>query len=233
MKIKISRNGQEIGDWTEEEVKAQYAEGKLVDSDYYWTEGMPQWGSLATLMGKATPPPTPPAAPVAEVPATPFFSVSLLKLAVLSLVTFALYDVYWAWQNWRAIQARDPRHKHILPFWRGFFGFIWIYPLLREVRTMQEATGLPKEKTIPAGPLAVAWIGLTLLYKLPGGWFFLSFLSIIPLLAMQSHINRLNSVVAPHAPVNSRFTWANWIWIVVGIIWLALAIYGSTLPDNN
>jgi hypothetical protein len=179
------------------------------------------------------PPPPPVAALIANPARAPYFSVSLLKFGVLSTLTFGLYDLYWAWQNWKLIKERaEPK---IMPFWRAFFGFIWIYPLLRNVRDTLTSTQPAGEKPtpFPAGVLSIAWIVLTLLYKLPGVFFFLSLTSVIPLLIAQSRINQLNAALAPQAPVNSRFTWANWIWIVIGAIWLALAIYGSLLPDNE
>jgi hypothetical protein len=35
MNVSISRNGVEIGEWTDDEVRTLYKEGKLVASDYY------------------------------------------------------------------------------------------------------------------------------------------------------------------------------------------------------
>lgn len=40
MNISISRDGVELGDWTEEEVRTFFNEGRLVGTDCYWREGM-------------------------------------------------------------------------------------------------------------------------------------------------------------------------------------------------
>jgi hypothetical protein len=56
--ISISRDGVEIGDWTEEEVRTFFNEGRLVGTDYYWREGMSEWCVLTTLI--KPPPPFPP-----------------------------------------------------------------------------------------------------------------------------------------------------------------------------
>ncbi len=56
MNISISRDGVEIGEWTEEDVRALYAQGQLLATDFYWKEGMAEWKELGTLM-KPPPPP--------------------------------------------------------------------------------------------------------------------------------------------------------------------------------
>jgi hypothetical protein len=59
MNISISRDGTEIGEWTEEEIRIFHKEGRLVDTDLYWTEGMTEWRPLAGFLRP------PPAFPVA------------------------------------------------------------------------------------------------------------------------------------------------------------------------
>jgi hypothetical protein len=46
----ISRDGQQIGDWTELEVRALYKEGKLLPTDLYWRKGTNEWAVLDTLL---------------------------------------------------------------------------------------------------------------------------------------------------------------------------------------
>lgn len=58
MNISISRDGVEIGEWTEEEVRALYKDGRLVATDFYWREGMSAWKELQTFV--KPPPPAPP-----------------------------------------------------------------------------------------------------------------------------------------------------------------------------
>jgi len=50
MNLSISRDGQEIGTWTEEKVLTLYREGQLLPTDYYWREGLSEWRELATLV---------------------------------------------------------------------------------------------------------------------------------------------------------------------------------------
>jgi hypothetical protein len=46
MNVSISRDGVEIGEWPEEEVRAYFKEGRLLPTDYYWKEGMTEWSTL-------------------------------------------------------------------------------------------------------------------------------------------------------------------------------------------
>jgi hypothetical protein len=57
MNISISRDGVEIGEWTEEKVRSLYSEGELKATDHYWKEGMSEWKELGTFI-KPPPPPS-------------------------------------------------------------------------------------------------------------------------------------------------------------------------------
>jgi GYF domain 2 len=56
MNISISRDGVEIGEWTEEKVHSLFKEGQLLPTDYYWRVGMTEWAELSKMI-----PPSPPA----------------------------------------------------------------------------------------------------------------------------------------------------------------------------
>jgi hypothetical protein len=50
MTISIVRDGAEIGEWPEDQVRAYIGNGQLVSSDLYWCEGMTDWKPLRTLV---------------------------------------------------------------------------------------------------------------------------------------------------------------------------------------
>ncbi len=102
---------------------------------------------------------------------------------------------------------------------------------MRDTLVAQETAA--NEKGFPAAALAIAWIVITLLYKLPDPFWFLSMFSFLALLPVQLRVNKINGTVAPNQPLNSRFTWANWIWIVIGGLLFILALIGSLSPDNT
>src|SRR5260221_4427294 len=46
MKVSVSRDGTELGEWSEEDVRTYFREGKLLPTDFYWKEGMSEWSTL-------------------------------------------------------------------------------------------------------------------------------------------------------------------------------------------
>lgn len=152
-----------------------------------------------------------------------FFAVSPLKLAVMAIATFGLYEVYWFYKNWKIIKGRAK--SSIMPFWRAIFGVIWCYPCFREIGNVAESRGL----SLPSSPglLAVAWIILTLMWRLPDPYWLICFLTPIILIPIQNTINRLNTLVAPNHNPNSRFTVWNIVGVVVGGTLFVFAIIGA------
>lgn len=143
-----------------------------------------------------------------------FFSVSLVKFAVMSLMTLGIYEQYWAYRNWVLIKERE--RSAIMPFWRGFFLLVWIYPLLIRIRDAEEGAEPRPKKTLQVIPVVVAYMLITLLYNLRGPLWMISLLSFVPLLPVQSRVNRLNATSGRTVPANDRFTLANWGWMILG-----------------
>jgi hypothetical protein len=70
----IAREGEEIGEWSRDELERYAREGLLVPTDYYWRHGMESWQPLSDLLPAATWDPSsktaaPAPAPAAEPPA--------------------------------------------------------------------------------------------------------------------------------------------------------------------
>jgi hypothetical protein len=61
MKIKFSRQGQEIGEYPEEAVPALLQSGVLLPTDHYWHEAIPgnQWAAVGSRWAASVPPPAP------------------------------------------------------------------------------------------------------------------------------------------------------------------------------
>ncbi len=62
MNLSICRDGVEIGEWAEDQVRVLYAKGELLPTDYYWRVGMSEWAPLDSLVQDESPlQPVPPA----------------------------------------------------------------------------------------------------------------------------------------------------------------------------
>jgi hypothetical protein len=61
MQYHVGRNGQQLGQFTEEEVRQGLESGRFLTSDLAWREGLPQWKPLGEVLA----PPSQPASPSA------------------------------------------------------------------------------------------------------------------------------------------------------------------------
>lgn len=69
MKIHLNRGGQSLGQFTPEEVRAGFREGRFLGTDLAWRDGMPMWKPLAEVIDELAPQADTPAGAVA--PAVP------------------------------------------------------------------------------------------------------------------------------------------------------------------
>ena len=55
VKIHLNRGGQSLGQFTPEEVRAGYREGKFTGTDLAWRDGMPMWKPLSEVIDEVAP----------------------------------------------------------------------------------------------------------------------------------------------------------------------------------
>jgi hypothetical protein len=151
-----------------------------------------------------------------------FFAVSPVKLMALSVCTLGLYQIYWFYKHWVLIKERS--EPHIVPWARAFFGVFWCYSCFEFIRN--DERHLHIEPTLPAGPLAIAFIALSLTWRLPEPYYLIGFLTPLLLVPVQVHANRVNALVAPGHDENRHFSAWNWLTVVVGGIFIGLILLG-------
>lgn len=166
----------------------------------------------------------PAASPTAE-PA--FFPVSLLKLVLMSLATFNLYGVYWFYKNWKCVQRLDDATLNA-PI-RAFFYPVTSYWLFRRIREHADAEGVGG--SLQAGLLAIGVFALAALWRLPDPYWLVTFLGVVPLLPVQSVVNKVNRKIAPGADTNSRLGGWNIAVLAVGGLLFVLAVIGTFLEQ--
>ena len=145
-----------------------------------------------------------------------FFPVSLLKLAVMTICTFGLYQAFWMFQCWNYVKRTDS--KKVLPLARAIFGVLYCYNLFGEIGDLGKT--INPSKRLAAGPLAITWILLIFLERLPqvpdSLSLFCTFLLLVPLLIVQNYILGLNKYLVKDQYINSKFSVLNWVTIVLG-----------------
>ena len=193
-------------------------------------------------------PPTAAVADVASEPEStiepPFFAVSIPKFVVMCLCTFTVYEAYWFYRHWKQIDQRE--RLGVWPILRGIFGPLFSYPLFVKIR---DYTPLAEDRVsplnlhatmvgeneqgvgweLPAVLLSVGCLATNVMFRLPGLYSFLGFLTVACLVPVQVYANRLNAIATPMHDRNSRLTGWNWVIVIVGAAWLLLSAIGAYL----
>lgn len=126
------------------------------------------------------------------------------------------------------MREREPTKEDLSPFWRAVFAPIWTFSLLERINKRAKKNRLAADWS--ANALAIAYLVLTIAWRLPDPYWLISLVAFLPLLPVQRTINALNSEMAPAAERNTRFSGANVVLVVVGGLFLVLTILGTLLP---
>ncbi|NIB44137.1 hypothetical protein HBA55_31350 [Pseudomaricurvus alkylphenolicus] len=162
-----------------------------------------------------------------------FYGVSPLKLSVLFISTIGMYSIYWFYRNWYLYRAKND--EDIWPIARGFFNIFFAYSLFTAVdgRLHDKKTG----RSWSPGLMATIYVVLSILgsvcdrlsYNAVGSPYTdLVSLVVLPILLaiflkVQSAINTV--LGDPHGIANSKFTLANYVWILIGcLFWFFIVI---------
>lgn len=171
----------------------------------------------------------------------PFFAVSIPKFVIMCLCTFTVYEAYWFYRHWKQIDQRE--RLGVWPILRGIFGPLFSYPLFVKIRdytplsdnrlsplnlnaTMVEENEPGVGWELPAVLLSVGCLATNVMFRLPGLYSFLGFLTVACLVPVQVYANRLNAIASPMHDRNSRLTAWNWLIVVPGSILLLFAGIG-------
>jgi hypothetical protein len=166
-----------------------------------------------------------------------FYVVSRRKFLVMYLMTLGLYKIYWFYKNWsmyKAIErAEGGADSDIWPVPRALFCVFFVHALLREASAYASA----KQREVSDGFEALATVLVILLLvsnvidrlSTKGiGSPLTDYVSLALLFPMVWFFNLarqfINDASGDSAGMgNDTFTWANWIWIVIGaILWLGI-----------
>lgn len=174
-----------------------------------------------------------------------FYIVSRKKLAILYLATLGLYGIYWFYKNWsnykHSTSDRFNPDRAIWPVPRGLFSIFFVHALFREIKGFgrDNATLAEWNNEGNATKLVLTMIVSNVLdrlsYRSIGSPYtdLASLLILAPLLTLLVEAQRMINVSCgdPDGESNSRFTKANYAWIVLGTITWILVIIGLMLPD--
>jgi len=170
-----------------------------------------------------------------------FFPTSQLKLAVLYLVTFGLYPVYWFYKHWTLQKKRSG--ENMIPMLRALFYIFFTHSLFRRISESAKEKNI--KITFNASLLATIFVILSLLTNFLGRLtannpdiggvdylqFCLMFVLLWPIYVMQGIANQVNG--DPKGELNNSFSIYNYIFIILGSVFLFLAIIGILQSETG
>jgi hypothetical protein len=202
--------------------------GQVQPTDWAWFEGAQGWMPVTDVPDLALPDAAPPPlipAPLYTAPEAAYHHVSPLKFIIYSICSFGLYEIFWFYKNWCYVRDRDG--STIRPFWRGFFGIIWCYPLAKDIA---ETHGRARSALV--GVAAVAFIALSFAWRLPDPHWWIGLGAFVPLLYLVGLINQINRQRGARGPFYGRVRVHHVLLCGLGLLFLGIALLGTfvTIP---
>jgi hypothetical protein len=165
-----------------------------------------------------------------DVPSTTevvFFTTSTFKLAVMSICTLGLYELYWFYKNWDFIEERTG--QDISPLWRAFFAPLWAYSCFKHIKISAKENNV--SGPIPIGLLAIVYLILQALWKLPDPYWLVSFMSFTVLIPFNSVALNINRHLISDFKNNETFSGWNWVAVVLGGLFFVLGLIVTFMPE--
>lgn len=171
-----------------------------------------------------------------------FYVVSKKKMVVLFVITLGSYQIYWFYRNWR-LQKQATGEK-IWPLARAIFSIFFVHALFRAADNQRDRgpVRLPvwnhgQLATIIVLLLIISHVMDRLSYKSIGSPVtdLVGLLILCPIAAcFASAQGRINEACGdPLGESNSKFTGANWLWLLIGgILWalVGMGLFGTLEP---
>ncbi|MEI6859545.1 MAG: hypothetical protein V5788_07170 [Shewanella sp.] len=163
-----------------------------------------------------------------------FYTVSQKKFLILFLGTFGIYSIYWFFKHWS--QYKKSTNDDMWPIMRGVFSIFFTHSLfsLFEMKYQNKTGEAPQSINYLATVFVVISIIGNISDRLAGNGYGVPFtlyssLIVLPiacwcLYQAQSLANFSSDDVSGSS--NSKLTFLNYIWLVLGFIFWLLVLFG-------
>jgi hypothetical protein len=163
-----------------------------------------------------------------------FYGRTPFQIALLLFATLGVYETYWLIRTRRLADYR--LHQEVRPYWH-YFGLI--VPFLNIYLVFSAASRAQRRVEASLGSATVSFplflfVALVLdwLWRLPGSYWIVSFLSGIPIIVMHADWARAERADDP-ARTWTNFMWAEWLFVILGFLLVALAVAGSLVDVSR
>lgn len=167
---------------------------------------------------------------------TTFFVVAPRKLVLMVLLSQGMYSFYWLYKHWACY--RQATGAKVLPLVRAFFSVFFFYSLVMKISQKLALDGVSYRwwpRSLALGLIICAFLPYTYI------WFVTSLTTLklsICLMILQVSLaaqvqGAVNQVEGdPNGKANIRLTWANGIWIMIGLGLWSLGFMSAFLEQG-
>jgi hypothetical protein len=156
-----------------------------------------------------------------------YYPCSAVKLLLMSVFTFEIYLVYWFYQQWK--REQDRTREIFTPLARALFAVVFVYSLASRIR--DAAAAFEVRASYSPAVMAVLFVGLSFMYRLPDPYWLLTFLAAVTLIPLQNVANEITRKIDPASERRRDFSKRELALMLPGAILIALALLGSALPE--
>ncbi|MGA8884216.1 MAG: hypothetical protein WB445_11540 [Acinetobacter sp.] len=155
--------------------------------------------------------------------------LSLNKFIFLSVISFGLYPIWWMFEAWRFFMQKD--RLDIMPAARAVFAFLFLYPLLDEIKDYAEQRGAACD--FSPGVQYVGFVILSLLSRLPDPYWLVSVFAFIFLIPAFQALNYAKRSTPGLNIIEARsFSMPQIILIIAGAIFWLLVLAAFIFLDE-
>ncbi|WP_460149461.1 hypothetical protein [Pseudomonas sp. S3_E10] len=167
---------------------------------------------------------------------TTFFVVAPRKLVLMVLLSQGMYSFYWLYKHWACY--RQATGAKVLPLVRALFSVFFFYSLVMKISQKLALDGVSYRwwpRSLALGLIICAFLPYTYI------WFVTSLTTLklsICLMILQVSLaaqvqGAVNQVEGdPNGKANIRLTWANGIWIMIGLGLWSLGFMSAFLEQG-
>jgi hypothetical protein len=160
---------------------------------------------------------------------TILFPVSTFKFVVMYVATIGLYHIFWCLKCW--LYLKEQKNVACIPGVRAWFGIIWFIPLMREIKSVGQMVA-PEANFKPNGVGAVYVISWLLGCVSPALNLF-GLLTMIPFLAANSYVVKINKAAGNGHLINSRFNSWNYAVFATWAILVLIGFIGGMMTKGS
>lgn len=172
----------------------------------------------------------------------PYYVVGKKKAWALFIATVGMYQIYWFYKHW----AENKSHEgsSIWPVPRAVFSIFFCHSLFKKIKESHESSGLVSNWV--ASTSASIYVGFSIVSNISDRvsdkvdpmigasvmviGIIAMFISIHAMIQAQVHVNEIAE--SKNTDLNQNFTWANYIWLFLGVIFWAFLILGVLIIFN-